>query len=484
VATRLFISYAWEDEDPSHHEAVRQLWIYLRENGVDARLDLPAGESRQDWALWMTNEVREARFVLIVASPAYRRRGDGLAPPTEGRGVQWEAGLIREEIYVDRTAALRKFIPVLLPGRSVADLPAWLGPTTTTHYDLTAFPAGDTERLLRLLTDQPYEHEPPLGRSPVLAPRAVSTGQGPRGGPNLSTAGATDFAESHLVAPLRRLFLHFFDPHFLDEVSRGRNVQLIEREAVVATRLAVLTAETVFVPAASYIESDLCAETVNAYRSLFEIGQIVLVGGEANIVDFAATKLLQYERDGDRFRRYEAVAASVDLTPPFRSRTRSATQDIATAWYDSLADLSAVVAGVPLADLPDLENRWAGVPARLAGRAFTPEYVMTALFVPAPRDGAETIVARRAGSKINREYFRSYTVELDAGIVTDLNYLHSPGTGTSAVDMPFRSLLRTFRHQGVLDVVLNAPAEHLIELRGDPQISAAMAQSIENVYSP
>jgi len=48
---------------------------------------------------------------------------------------------------------------------------------------------------------------------------------------------------------------------------------------------------------------------VNAYRPLFETGQIVLVGGEANIVDFAATKLLQYERDGDRFRRYEAIAA-------------------------------------------------------------------------------------------------------------------------------------------------------------------------------
>jgi len=297
-------------------------------------------------------------------------------------------------------------------------------------------------------------------------------------------AGATTFPESHLVAPLRRLFLHFFDPHFLDEVSRGRNIQLVANEAVVATRLAVLAAETVFVPAASYIESDLCATTVNAYRPLFETGQIVLVGGEANIVDFAATKLLQYERDGDRFRRYEAIAASTDVTPPFRSRTRSATEDIAAAWHQSLTDLSALVAGLPLADLADLEHRWAAVPGRLAGRAFTPEYAMSALFAPAPEVGAETIVARRAGSKINQDYFRSYTMELDAGIVTELTYLHSPRTGTSAVDLPFRSLLRTFGRHGVLGPVLNAPAEHLVELRGNPQISAAMAQSIENAHSP
>lgn len=480
MATLVFISYAWEDADPEHREAVRRLWIFLRDNGVDAQLDLSAGEWRQDWALWMLDQIRSARFVLVIASPAYRLRSDGLASPAEGRGVQWESALIREEVYADRAAALRKFIPVVLPGRSVADLPAWLGPTTTSHYDLS----GGTEQLLRLLTDQPYEHDPPLGRLPVLPPRRGPTSEsGRHHGPELSTVGATEFPEAHLVAPLRRLFLHFFDPHFLDEVSRGRNVELIANEAVMATRLAVLAAETVFVPAASYIESDLCAGTINAYRPLFETGQIVLVGGEANIIDFAATKLLQYERHGDRFRKYEAIAASMDVTPPFRSRTRSATADIAAAWRESLADLSPLVTGIPLADLSDIEDRWAAVPARLAGRAFTPEYAVAALFVPAPKTGAETILARRAGSKINSDYFRSYTMELDAGVVTELNYLYSPRAGTSTVDLPFRSLLRTFLQHGVLDLVRNAPAEHLIQLRGNPQISAAMAESIENAHS-
>lgn len=120
----VFISYAHEGDD--HQAQVRALWIFLRANGVNATMDLPATDRRRDWAVWMLHHVRRARFVLIIASPEYRRRGDGDASPDEGRGVQWEAALIREEFYADRPMALQKFIPVLLPGRSVVDLPAWL----------------------------------------------------------------------------------------------------------------------------------------------------------------------------------------------------------------------------------------------------------------------------------------------------------------------------------------------------------------------
>src|SRR5256885_15905744 len=127
----VFISYA--NEDDAHTEQVRDLWNLLRSHGIDAKLDLPAAERRQDWPLWMLSQVRHADFVLIVASPEYRRRGEGDAAPGESRGVQW-------------------------------------------------------------------------------------------------------------------------GPH----------------------SLAVLTAQTVLVPAASYIESSLCAETVNEYRSLFDTGQITL----------------------------------------------------------------------------------------------------------------------------------------------------------------------------------------------------------------
>jgi hypothetical protein len=260
-------------------------------------------------------------------------------------------------------------------------------------------------------------------------------------------------------------------------VSQGRNLDLIAGEARRATRLAVLAAHTVFVPAASYIESDLCAGTVDEYRGLFDTGQITLVGGEANLVDFAVSKLLQYEPGGPRYRRYEAVLSAPAITPPFRSRARSATTDITSAWRRRLDDLSVIVEGLSLEQpsLARLEQRWQQVPEFLEGRAFTPEYATRLLFETSPSDGAELIVVRRAGSEVNSAYFASYTEELDAGVITELTYLNSPRiSGGTARDLPYGPLLRALEANGVADQVFGVRPERLIELRSNPDVVAAV----------
>ncbi|MGB0091247.1 MAG: SEFIR domain-containing protein [Solirubrobacteraceae bacterium] len=170
---RVFVSYA--HESGAHVEVVPGLWVLLRSLGVDAQLDLPAAERRQDWPVWMLREVREAEFVLVIASPAYCRRAEGLAAADEGRGVQFEAALIREELYRDRRAGLVKFLPVVLPGQSIDDIPALMGPTTATSYRLDEITQAGVERLLRALTKQPWEVEPPIGGIPVLPPRPTDS---------------------------------------------------------------------------------------------------------------------------------------------------------------------------------------------------------------------------------------------------------------------------------------------------------------------
>ena len=134
---RVFISYA--HDDPEHEELVRELWVFLRACGVDARLDLAAAQDRVDWAEWMTREVRDADRVLVIASPAYKRRAEGDAGPEEGRGVQWEARLIRDLFYADQQAGMRRFVPVVLPGGSAADIPLWLAPASAAHYQVGEF---------------------------------------------------------------------------------------------------------------------------------------------------------------------------------------------------------------------------------------------------------------------------------------------------------------------------------------------------------
>ncbi|MFF3325884.1 toll/interleukin-1 receptor domain-containing protein [Streptomyces sp. NPDC002889] len=179
---RVFISYAHEDDGGVHSEQVRTLWLLLRENGIDARLDRPAAERPQDWALWMQREYEAADFVLVVASPAYKRRAEGNEVPGVGEGVAWEARLLRDEVYRAPDGWYRRILRANLPGGSREDLPSFLGGHTVTHYAVDPLTAAGAEELLRYLTGQPYEIEPPLGPRPRLQPRGGTVepaGSGP-----------------------------------------------------------------------------------------------------------------------------------------------------------------------------------------------------------------------------------------------------------------------------------------------------------------
>jgi tetratricopeptide (TPR) repeat protein len=170
---RVFISYA--HDDPAHEERVRGFWHFLRANGVDARLDLPGSEERRDWVQWMTQQVRDADRILVVASPKYKVRAEGDAEPEQGRGVQWEASLIRQRFYADQPAGLRLVLPVVLPDCSAADIPLWLAPAAATYYTVSEYTVQGAEQLLRSLTGQPSETMVPLGTKPLLPPRQPPT---------------------------------------------------------------------------------------------------------------------------------------------------------------------------------------------------------------------------------------------------------------------------------------------------------------------
>jgi outer membrane protein OmpA-like peptidoglycan-associated protein len=120
--------------------------------------------------LWMGDQVREADHVLVIASAVYRERAEGRADAGTGRGVQWEARLIRDAFYADQ-GALDRFVPVVLPGQSVEGVPDFLGPATSTVYTVRNFTKSGAEELLRFLLGQPAETEPPLGLAPTFATR-------------------------------------------------------------------------------------------------------------------------------------------------------------------------------------------------------------------------------------------------------------------------------------------------------------------------
>lgn len=174
---RVLISYA--HDDAQHQENVRGLWTFLRSRGIDARLDTLAENEQQSWPRWMDGEIRAAQFVLAVASPKYRERTEGRSPAEtgerEGRGARYEGWRLQDLFYRQGEPGIAEVVAVVLPGGSRDGLPDWLMPDARTVYTVREYTVEGAEKLIRLLTEQPAEQEPPLGRVPRLAPRPLAT---------------------------------------------------------------------------------------------------------------------------------------------------------------------------------------------------------------------------------------------------------------------------------------------------------------------
>ncbi|MFH8804008.1 TIR domain-containing protein [Streptomyces sp. NPDC017936] len=178
-APRVFISYAHEDDGGVHADRVRELYHLLRAHHVDAQLDRVAVEHRPNWARWMSGESRAAHHVLVIASPAYRRRAEGTERPGAGLGVAWETGHLQDYVYAHPWDWHERILTVLLPGGSRDDLPGYLLSTAVPPFRVDPITREGAEKLLRYLLEQPYEREPALGPRPVFPPRDTASGPRP-----------------------------------------------------------------------------------------------------------------------------------------------------------------------------------------------------------------------------------------------------------------------------------------------------------------
>lgn len=177
---RVFISYAHDDE--AHIEKVETLYQLLRaEGGVDAQLDLYAAHEPQDWSWWMEQQCETADYILVIASPAYKRRGDRTERAGVGLGVGWESRLLRAEVYRDGMAWFKKILLVILPGRSGDELPKFFGGPEITRYVVPTLNAKGIQELVACMTRQRLRIAPTLAPVPRYAPRPSllpRTGQG------------------------------------------------------------------------------------------------------------------------------------------------------------------------------------------------------------------------------------------------------------------------------------------------------------------
>jgi hypothetical protein len=75
---RVLISYAHDDR--AHEAQVLEFSEFLRAHGVDALIDVEAAGRPQYWPDWMSEQIRQGGYVLVIGSPGLSGRGRGPAP--------------------------------------------------------------------------------------------------------------------------------------------------------------------------------------------------------------------------------------------------------------------------------------------------------------------------------------------------------------------------------------------------------------------
>ncbi|WP_041358029.1 hypothetical protein [Methylorubrum extorquens] len=294
-----------------------------------------------------------------------------------------------------------------------------------------------------------------------------------------SPAAAADETLQHGLIGLRRpaVFLHFYDVHFLEEKGVERFMDGAVAEARLATRLAVLLADDVLVPASSQIESALCKRVLSEYPRKAFVAHFTTVGSGSSFEEFVEEKRSQYRADQAQGIVYRESGIGIDL--PWRTRRRSATADIAADWKTALAlgateGLFRALHG----DLPkDVERLWEGIPERLGGSAFIVENVIP-LLLGSPSAGI--VVRNRLHGIINKSYFGSYGKDLGASVFRNMGYLESPDTvlsGDPVNDLDYRRLVSSCRETGVLRDINRSRLPALLALRDDPRLAAAYAMA-------
>lgn len=276
-----------------------------------------------------------------------------------------------------------------------------------------------------------------------------------------------------ITTPIPRLFLHFFDTHFLTEVASHVPMATLVEEADLALRIALLAAGEVFLPCASYFESELCRAVLAPWAPVFKLGVVRLTGSSATVGEFTEAKLLQYPDGSRQAALYTGALDGTALIPPYRPRSRSATADLLRHWASQPHQVGFAKRIFGMLKPPAaLEDSWTAVPDLLQGRAFTPELVVPEL------ERGQTLpatVRHRVARIINMGYFESFAFDLDAGFVTDMVYLRLDGRRlTPGMDLPFTAIVAELRAAGLLAKIAGATPEQLLEMRGDDAIVRAL----------
>ena len=165
----VFISYS---HDSRAHEAnVLKLADRLVRDQVDVICDVYEDFPRTGWSGWVTASIEQSSHIIVVCSPGYSAKLMEETNKSVGNGVRFEVLLTRQLIneYLNYGKSV---IPVTFGEDDNEYIPLYL--RAFQRYVLNCFDelaySSAYDSLYRVLTSQPKNMKPPLGRKKIMPP--------------------------------------------------------------------------------------------------------------------------------------------------------------------------------------------------------------------------------------------------------------------------------------------------------------------------
>jgi hypothetical protein len=157
-ALRVFISYCHTSEE--HEQWVESLGTFLRDSGIEARLDLWHLRRGMDLAQFMTNELAIAERVILVSDERYAEKADGRVG-----GVGWETMIVQGDM-ASLPPESTKYLVIVRSEKVEDGLPRYLKTKFVIHWPKKTSEERKRQILLRELYN--IVNIPPLGRKPIF----------------------------------------------------------------------------------------------------------------------------------------------------------------------------------------------------------------------------------------------------------------------------------------------------------------------------
>lgn len=155
---RVFIS--WTKTDENHWSWTEEIAKYLRENGIDSRIDMWHLRAGMDLPQFMVNELSMADKVLIISNEQYAAKADGRTG-----GVGWETMIIQGDMSKLPTDST-KYLTIVKSENIDTGLPIYLKSKYVIHWTNTTKEIVHRQRLLNELLN--VIEAPQIGIAPVF----------------------------------------------------------------------------------------------------------------------------------------------------------------------------------------------------------------------------------------------------------------------------------------------------------------------------